>query len=228
MAKDANGRAYDWESIEGEYRAGVFSVREIAKRYKITEGAVRKRANKERWLRDLTTQVHAAVRSQLIRDAADEPEPAPAAESKGKRQDRPKEEEKKPKSEREIIAAAATTVAKVINVHRSDIAKGRGIVELLFDQLHDAAGNRHEIEDTIYEEEKKSGERRYRMLRAVSLPMHAATVRDLSQAMRNLVMLEREAYNIDDAPAAEPEQAQAVTAKVAGKILTELNALAAG
>jgi len=41
----------DWDGIERDYRAGVMSVREIARWYGITEGAVRKKAKKEGWER---------------------------------------------------------------------------------------------------------------------------------------------------------------------------------
>ena len=35
------------------------------------------------------------------------------------------------------------------------------------------------------------------MRRAISLPQHAATLRDLTMAMKNLIGLEREAHNLD-------------------------------
>jgi hypothetical protein len=42
----------DWIAIEGEYRAGVESVRTIAEKYGLSEGAIRKRAAKWGWSRD--------------------------------------------------------------------------------------------------------------------------------------------------------------------------------
>lgn len=36
------------------------------------------------------------------------------------------------------------------------------------------------------------------MLKAISLPSHAGVLRDLSTALKNLVPLERQAYNIKD------------------------------
>jgi len=41
----------DWEAIETAYRAGVMSLREIGALYGVTEGAIRKRANKSGWVR---------------------------------------------------------------------------------------------------------------------------------------------------------------------------------
>lgn len=48
----ANRKEPDWVAIEGEYRAGVHSLRAIADKYGITEGAIRKRAKQKGWLRD--------------------------------------------------------------------------------------------------------------------------------------------------------------------------------
>jgi len=48
----ANRKEPDWVAIEGEYRAGVHSLRVIAEKYGITEGAIRKKAKAKGWLRD--------------------------------------------------------------------------------------------------------------------------------------------------------------------------------
>ncbi|HBR4372331.1 TPA: hypothetical protein UO056_004568 [Klebsiella pneumoniae] len=47
----------DWEAIESAYRAGVLSLREIGAQYGVTEGAIRKRAKRDGWVRKSGTQV---------------------------------------------------------------------------------------------------------------------------------------------------------------------------
>lgn len=47
----------DWEAIESAYRAGVFSLRDIGAQYGVTEGAIRKKARKQEWVREAGTQV---------------------------------------------------------------------------------------------------------------------------------------------------------------------------
>ena len=47
----------DWEAIESAYRAGLLSIREIASKNGITDGAIRKRAKKENWSRDLSEKI---------------------------------------------------------------------------------------------------------------------------------------------------------------------------
>lgn len=53
----------DWEAINREYRAGVLSVREIARAAGIDHALIIRRAKKfpEQWQRDLTKRVRAAV-----------------------------------------------------------------------------------------------------------------------------------------------------------------------
>ena len=58
----------DWERIEADYRAGVLSLREVAARGGVTDGAVRKRAKKLGWSRDLTAPIRARA-DELIRSA---------------------------------------------------------------------------------------------------------------------------------------------------------------
>ncbi len=47
----------DWEAIETAYRAGVMSLREIASQHGISEGAIRKRAKRDDWSRDLNAKI---------------------------------------------------------------------------------------------------------------------------------------------------------------------------
>lgn len=49
----------DWDRIEVDYRAGMKTLREIADEHNITEGAIRKRAKRDGWERDLAAKVRA-------------------------------------------------------------------------------------------------------------------------------------------------------------------------
>jgi uncharacterized protein YjcR len=51
----------DWEAIETAYRAGMMSLREIAAQHGISEGAIRKRAKRDDWSRDLAAKVKNAL-----------------------------------------------------------------------------------------------------------------------------------------------------------------------
>lgn len=62
----------DWERIGAEYRAGVKSIREIARAHGISETAIRKRAKKEGWKRDLTNEVRQRSKQSLTERTAAE------------------------------------------------------------------------------------------------------------------------------------------------------------
>jgi len=171
-------RETDWEAIEVEYRANQLSNVMLGKKYGVSEGAIRKRAKAEGWTRDLTAKVRAKVRDTLVRGEVRDPKAR----------------------DNEIVDVVAATGAQVVRTHRKDIRTAADLVGMLMGQLMDAAQNRDEIEGAIDDEtaDDDTTARRSRMKRAISLPTHAATIRDLTTAAKNLVALERQAYNLDE------------------------------
>lgn len=111
---DPKSLATDWESVEREYRAGQLSLREIAKAADITEGAIRKRARRDKWTRDLSVRVREAVRSELVRSEVRNTDP---------------------RTEQEIVGAAAMRSVDVILSHRKDIARFRNAASRLLSLL---------------------------------------------------------------------------------------------
>jgi len=172
-------RRIDWEAVERAYRAGALSIREIAKLQGCSDKAIRNKATEFGWERDLSEKVAAKVRTELVRT-----ESAPAD----------------PKTEREIIETAAATVVQVVRSHRGRIHQGNALVELLTKQLTDVAGKRDEFEAEIEEETAgdKTGERRARLMKAVSLGTHASIAVNLANATKTWIGLERQAFGIED------------------------------
>jgi len=172
----------DWEAIEREFRAGQLSNIEIGKNYGVSEGAIRKRAKRDNWKKDLSQKVKKAVREKLVRTEV--------------RIDNV--------HDKEIIEEAAERGATVVKLHRRDIHKSQSLVGLLQGQLEIAATSRDELEDEIIDEtngsdgSKPNLKRRGQLMKAVSLPAHSGVLRDLSVAQKNLIYLERQAYNLDE------------------------------
>lgn len=184
-------RVIDWVSIEREYRAGQISVGEIERRYHVSDTAILKRAKKHGWKRDLAAQVRAKTTEQLV-----------VADAVGAA------------NVQEVVEMAAERATAVVHTHRADINKGRDIIRTLFDELEHT--NQPEVLDQIQDDiaEATDGggaanaKRRAQMLRAVSLPSRAGTIKALASALRDLIPLERQAFNLDpkngektDAPA---------------------------
>uniref|UniRef100_A0A6H1ZM74 Putative terminase n=1 Tax=viral metagenome TaxID=1070528 RepID=A0A6H1ZM74_9ZZZZ len=179
----ATRKPIDWDAIEREYRAGQFSNVEIGKRFNASEGAIRKKAKAEGWKKDLAEKVRKQVREKLVRSEVREPNA----------------------SDKEIVEETAERGAAIIKLHRKDVQKSQQLVQLFQGQLEEAATKRDDIEDEIFKETASGEEdgkpdikRRNMMLKAVSLPAHAGVLRDLTVAQKNLIYLERQAYNLDD------------------------------
>jgi hypothetical protein len=60
-------REFDWINIERDYRAGVKSNKQMEREYGCTEAAIRKRAKKEGWVRDLKTSIR-DLAAKLVRE----------------------------------------------------------------------------------------------------------------------------------------------------------------
>ncbi|SWI32642.1 Uncharacterised protein [Klebsiella pneumoniae] len=104
----------DWEAIESAYRAGLMSLREIASQHGISEGAIRKRAKRDDWSRDLAAKVKERA-DDLVRKA----------------EVRKQVRTETALSERVLIEATAEVVAAVRMEHRGDIRRARGITNAL-------------------------------------------------------------------------------------------------
>ena len=57
----------DWNAVQALYRADQISTREIARRYDITEAAIRLRAKSEGWAKDLGHKVATGVKDAVLR-----------------------------------------------------------------------------------------------------------------------------------------------------------------
>lgn len=191
----------DWEAIERAYRAGVLSLRAIAKPHGISETAIRKRAEKEGWERDLSAKVAEKVRSELVRSEVR------------------KEKTANKVLEAEIVDAAATLQVNVVREHRKDITLLRDTLERLMGQVASMVENREEMDGVLEAMKGASPEDQVRLIEALGkrlrdIPAHAVVLKELGNTLKTVIALEREAFNIMGA--AEPPPAPGVvdTAKV--------------
>jgi DNA-binding Lrp family transcriptional regulator len=172
----------DWEAVEGMYRAGLLSIREIARSHGISHTAIQKRAKVDGWLRDLTAKVRQQVASGLV---ATEVATAGTA------------------TERQMVEAAATQVITLVREHRGQISRSRLLVDKLMAQLEGVADHRDLLEQIIDEVEDGSTgasiKRREALMRAVALPSNAGVLKNLADTLKVVIGLEREAFNVSAA-----------------------------
>ena len=108
-------KSIDWESVEASYRSGSPSVRALADKHDLTEGAIRKRATKEGWARDLTDKVLAATKEKLVRAKV--------------------RTESTQRTDAEIVEDESELRAGLVLNHRADLAQWRSIADKLSDAL---------------------------------------------------------------------------------------------
>lgn len=176
---DGKRQSVDWEKVEREYRAGQLSIVEIGRQHGVSHTAINKRAKRDGWKRDLTKQVQREVSARLV-SAEVSPEVSAA-------------------NAKEAVDLAAERGVVLVLQHRKALSRSRAIAEKLFNELEGLIDNSDEVEAAIVAEtaQDKDSQRRNAMLRAVSLPSRAATLRELSQVLKNTLPLERQAFNLD-------------------------------
>ena len=175
----------DWEAIESAYRAGVLSLREIASQHGISDTAIRKRAKKEEWTRDLAAKVKAKA-DDLVR----------------KREVRAKVRSENQISERELVEATAEAIANVRMEHRGDIKRARELANLLFSELSAECTDveaLHKLGELMLSPDKKGQDKLNDLYhKIISMPQRVKSMKDLSDTLKTLIGLEREAYSIKE------------------------------
>ncbi|ENR1382654.1 hypothetical protein ACETT8_004056 [Yersinia enterocolitica] len=175
----------DWEAIESAYRAGLMSIREIASQHGITHGAINKRAKRDGWERDLKAKIKAKA------DALVSKREVSTQVSTGKAL-----------SERILIEANAEVIANVRMEHRGDIRRARKITNALFDELGAECADieaLRKLGELMLQPDENGRDRLNEVYQSIiALPERVKAVKALSDAMKNLIGLERQAYDIGE------------------------------
>jgi len=175
------GSGVDWDSVERDYRIGIKPLRQIAVANGITEGAIRKRAKRDDWTRDLSVRIKEKA-DQLVRKAEVRAEYAP--------------------TERVLVEANAEAIVSVRLEHRKDIKRSRLLSMRLLEELE---GQTHGIEnftelgELLRSPDDRGMDKLNEMYqKVISLPGRTKTMKDLGDTLKTLVGLERQAFSIDD------------------------------
>jgi len=184
----AERKQVDWESVERDYSAGLLSLREIGAKHGVTHGAINKRANRDGWARDLSAKIK--IKADLLVST----EMVSTAVSTKKA------------SEKEIIEVNAQAIVNIKLAHRGDIRKSKNIVNALFDELELTTDNRELFEQLgeLLRQESESGHDKLNDIykKCISMSQRIDGVKKLTDALKTMIGLEREAYDITAAPTA--------------------------
>ena len=177
----------NWEKIELDYRAGVKSIRQIAAENEIAESGIRRRAKQYEWVRDLSEKIKAKaddiVRKESVRSAV---------------------RTKTTISEKDTIDANANEVASVRLAHRKDIQRSRKIAMSLFDELEMMVGQENVkllemLGELMWSPDDKGNDKVNDLyMKIISMPGRVKSMKDLSDTLKTLIALERQAFGLDD------------------------------
>lgn len=203
----AERKQVDWESVERDYSAGLLTLREIADKYGTTEGGVRYKAKQKNWIRDLSKKIEQQVENKLRKEEL--------------RSELRKENEI---TEREVVEANAQVIVNIKLSHRKDIARGRGLVIKLFDELEACTDNKELFDELgeLLRSEDKNGQDKLNDLyhKIISMPQRIDSVKKLSESLRILIDKERQAFGIVDAPTPIDNAVSSLIKAVQGNAVT--------
>lgn len=203
----------DWSLIEPDWRAGVKSPQQIADEYtaktgvKVSRPAILKHFEKLGIERDLSEKIHKKAEA-MVTQAMVTAKVTTATTP----------------SEAEIINANATIEAQALLTHRKDINRLRGIYDMLVNEM----GAITEFQD-LFEQlgelmsapDEKGLDKLNQLYRhVIGLPARIKGVKELSEILKTLIGLEREALNITDrTPGSDDDPIASLIRRVQGSAL---------
>jgi hypothetical protein len=201
--------APDWERIEHLYRAGLLSIREIAAACGVSHTAINKRAKAHSWERDLSAKIQAKADSLVSK----------AEVSK-------QVSTEQLATERGIVEANAQVIADIRIAHRADIGRSRRLATKLLDELEgltDEQGTLKELIAQLKDSEDVDTSMLELASKMASLPSRTKTMKELAETLKNLIALERQAYDVgaeqpsDDRSKLTEEELDRRIAKLSGQ-----------
>ena len=171
----------DWLAVEADYRPGILSNRDIARKHGCTEGGVRKKAKKEGWVKDLSAKIESKA-DEIVRREAVRAEYAEATEA-------------------DIVNANAVNSANIQIAERKDVTKARSIAMKLLDELNEQIDNRPDLMQLgeMLRNPDKFGNDKLNDLyfKTIEFSGSVDSTKKLSEALNTLINLERKVYKID-------------------------------
>lgn len=197
-------QAPDWERIEADYRAGLLSLREMAEVHGGSPAGILKRANRLGWERNLAAKIDAKAQALVNKEAVNTSVNSEQAVS-----------------EKQIVEENARIKADTIIRQRRDIARGNIMVVNLMAKLEAEIGG-HELFVEFGEMMRNPNEFGQDKLndlyqKIISVPGLIDNAKKLSEAMKNFIGMERDAYGLAEAQKIE------ITGKDGGSLMFDLS-----
>lgn len=170
----------------------------MAEEYGCAESAIRKKATKEEWPRDLSAKIKAKA-EELVRKEEVRTKVRTESESA---------------DERKQVEVGAQLQADIVLAHRKDIQRSRGLAIALLAELEAQTGSLElyeQLAELLHKPDEKGVDKLNELYRKViALPSRIDSAKKLSDTLKTLVGLERQAFGIADDADGNKEKPQQV------------------
>lgn len=183
----AEKKVIDWEKIELDYRAGIKSLRQIADEHGISHVSINKRAKRDDWVRDLSAKIKAKSDNMVTKSLVTSEVTS-----------------EKRISEKQIVDDGATALTNIRLGQRKDIQRSRKIAMSLFDELEMMVGQENVkllemLGELMWSPDDKGNDKVNDLyMKIISMPGRVKAMKDLSDTLKTLIGLERQAFGLDD------------------------------
>jgi len=201
-------RRIDWERIEPGWRAGVKSVLQIAADYtkstgdKVSHTAINKHFRDLGVPRDLSAKIKAKADAIVSASIVSGNVSTETTETTAK-----------------IINENAVEIANVRLSHRKDIGRSRTLAMRLLEELEQQTAQVPELSqlgELMYSPDDKGIDKLNELYqKIISLPGRTKTMVDLSNTLKTLIGLERQAFGLDTAPPSSTDPFTAMLHRIA-------------
>ena len=183
----------DYDSIERGWRAGILSPRQLAAAYeeetgqKVSHAAIIKHFTKLGIPRNLAEKIKAKSDAMVTQAMVTE-QVTPVTI----------------KRDKDIIEDAATQLTNIRLGQRKDIQRSRKIAMSLFDELEHQVGienaeNLEKLGELLRSDDDKGRDALNDLyMKIISMPGRVKSMKDLSDTLKTLIALERQAFGLDD------------------------------
>lgn len=172
----------DWLAVEADYRPNKLSLRAIGDKHGCTEGAIRKKAKKEGWVRDLSAKIKSKA-DDLVRKEAVRSEYAV-------------------RTEKEIIEANALNSATIQINERKDVSRARSVAMSLLAELESQVNDKElyeQLGELLHAPDDKGVDKLNEIYhKVISFSGRTDNMKKLGETLKTLIDLERRVYKIDE------------------------------
>lgn len=172
----------DWERVELDYRAGILTLREMGTLHGLSEGAIRKRAKRDNWTRDLNAKIKQRA-DELVRKE----EVRKAVRTEGR------------VSELRQVEIGGELLKEIKLGQRTRITRATTLTEKLAGELELITDNREIFEqlgELLHNPEDTRLSEAYH--RVIGLQGRVKMTKELSETMKTLMGMECQAFGLTD------------------------------